>query len=149
MTQYIYIASPLRLPKGSFGQSPLSPEQPNVFKNELDFAHIYFENNYDSKLKQRISFSPHFSFNHQVAAYASHIPLKLQLNGTAEEGKCLSLLYSYLDEALQASGVAEYFTCLSGKEDLAISKKRQIHWLDIRDPYDLVIEDREFWEITF
>lgn len=149
MTQYIYIASPMRLPKGSFGSNPLSSEQPNVFKNELDFAHLYFGNNYDSKLKRKFSYSPHFSFTHQVAAYASHIPLKLELKGTAEEDKCLTILYSYLEESLQASGVVEYFTCLSGKEDLAISKKRQICWLDIKKPYDLVLEDREFWEITF
>ena len=40
MTQYIYIASPMRLPKGSFGSNPVSPEQPNVFKNEL-ISHNY------------------------------------------------------------------------------------------------------------
>lgn len=149
MTQYIYIASPMRLPKGSFGSNSVSPEQPNVFRNELDFIHLYFESNYDSKLKRRFSYSPHFSYNHQVAAYSSHIPLNLQLKGTVEEEKCLTILYSYLEKAIQASGIVEYFTCLSGKEDLALSKKRNIHWLDIKKPYDLVLEDREFWEITF
>lgn len=149
MTQYIYLASPMRLPKGSFGSNPLSPDQPNVFKNELEFTDLYFENNYDSKLKQKFSYSPHFSFNHQVATYSSHIPLGPEFKGTAEEVKCLTILYSYLDEALNASGVVEYFTCLSGKEDSALSKRRNIRWMDIKDPYDLVIEDREFWEITF
>ncbi|MEI3598501.1 MULTISPECIES: hypothetical protein [unclassified Oceanobacillus] len=148
MTQYIYLASPIRLPKGSFGQSPLSPEQPNVFTSELDFAHLYFENNYDSELKQRFSYSPHFSFKHQVAADARDIPLKLQLQGTAEEAKCLSILHAYIEEALQASGVVEYFTSLNGKEDSSIAKKRYIRWSDIKDPYDLVIDDLEFWEIT-
>lgn len=148
MTQYIYLASPIRLPKGSFGQSPLSPEQPNIFNSELDFAHLHFENNYDSELKQRFSYSPHFSFKHQVAADASHIPLKLQLQGTAEEEKCLSILQDYIEEALQASWMIEYFTSLSGKEDSGISKKRHIRWSDVKDPYDLVIEDLEFWEIT-
>jgi hypothetical protein len=146
MTQYIYIASPMRLPKGSFDSHSVSPEQLNVFRNELDFVHLYFENNYDSKLKRRFSYNPHFSYNHQVAAYSNQIPIYLQLKGTAEEEKCLTILYSYLEEA---SGVVEYFTCLSGKEDLALSKKRKIHWLDIKKPYDLVLEDREFWEITF
>jgi hypothetical protein len=127
----------------------LSPEQLNVFKNQLDFTELYFENNYDSKLKRRISYSPHFSFNHQVAAYSNHIPLKYELKGTAEEEKCLKILYSYLEAALQASGVVEYFTCLSGKEELAISKKRNIRWMDIKKLYDLVLEDREFWKITF
>lgn len=148
MTQYIYIASPMRLPKGSFGLIPLSPEQPNVFINELDFTDLYFENNYDSKLKRRFSYSQHFSFNHQVAAYSNHIPSKFELKGTEEEEKCLTILYSYLEEALQASSVIEYFTCLSGKEDSAISKKRNIRWMDIKTPYDLVLDDLEFWEIT-
>ena len=149
MTQYIYIASPMRLPKGSFGSYPLSPEQPNVFKNEFDFTDLYFENNYDSKLKRKFSYSPHFSFNHQVAAFSNHLPLKkIEFKGTVEEEKCLTILYSYLEEALQASGVVEYFTCLSGKEKLAISKKRNIRWMDIKKPYDLVLEDREFWEIS-
>ncbi|WML46717.1 hypothetical protein RCG23_13795 [Neobacillus sp. PS3-34] len=148
MTQYIYLASPMRLPKGSFGSKSVSPKKPNVFKNELDFTHLYFENNYDSKLKRRFSYSPHFSFNHQVAAYSNHIPLKYEIKGTAEEEKCLTILYFYLEEAIQASGIVEYFTCLSSKEELSISKKRNIRWKDIKDPYDLVLEDREFWEIT-
>ena len=148
MTQYIYIASPMRLPEGPFGSIPLSPEQPNVFKNELDFTHLYFENNYDSKSKRRFSYSTHFSFKHQVAAYSNFIPLKYDLKGNAVEEKCLTILYSYLEEALQASGVVEYFTSLNGKEALAISKKRNIRWMDIKTPYDLVLDDREFWEIT-
>ncbi|MEJ8766732.1 hypothetical protein WKU33_12835 [Oceanobacillus sp. HCA-5259] len=149
MTQYIYLASPIRLPKGSFGQSSLAPEQPNIFKSELDFAHLHFENNYDPGLKDRFSYSPHFSFKHQVAADARDIPLKLQLRGTAEEAKCLGILHAYIEEVLQASGVVEYFTCLNGKEESAISKKRHIRWSDMKDPYDLVLEDLEFWEITF
>ncbi|MBV7509768.1 hypothetical protein KW850_32335 [Bacillus sp. sid0103] len=147
MTQYIYLASPMRLPKGSFGSKPVSPKKPNVFKNELDFTHIYFENNYDSKLKRRFSYSPQLSFNHQVAAYSNHIPLKYELKGTAEEEKCLTILYSYLEEAIQTSGVVEYFTCLSSKEELAISKKQNIRRKEIKKPYDLVLEDMEFWEI--
>ncbi|MGE7879128.1 hypothetical protein [Peribacillus muralis] len=148
MTQYMYIASPMRLPNGSFGSKSLSLEQPNVFLNELDFMHLYFDNNYDSKLKRKFSYSPHFSFDYQVAAYSNHIPLELGFTGTAEEGKCLTILYHYLNEALNASGVIEYFTCLSGKEDSSISKKRSIRWLDIKDPYDLVLEDLELWVIT-
>ncbi|WP_156854409.1 hypothetical protein [Oceanobacillus sp. AG] len=148
MTQYIYLASPIRLPQGSFGQSPLSPEQPNVFNSELDFAHLYFENNYDSQLKQRFSYSQHFSFKHQVAADARDVPLKLQLQGTAEEAKCLSILHAYIEEALQESGIVEYFTSQSGKEDSGLAKKRHIRWSDVKDPYDLVIDDLEFWEIT-
>ncbi|MGE6376017.1 hypothetical protein [Peribacillus muralis] len=123
MTQYMYIASPMRLPNGSFGSKPLSLEQPNVFLNELDFMYLYFDNNYDSKLKRKFSYSPHFSFDYQVAAYSNHIPLGLGFTGKAEEGKCLTILYHYLNEALNASGVIEYFTCLSGKEDSSISKK--------------------------
>ena len=149
MTQYIYLASSIKLPKGSFGQSPLAPDQPNVFNGELDFAHLHFENNYNPELKGRFSYSPHFSFKHQVAADARKIPLKLHLKGTAEEAKCLGILYAYIEEALGVSGIVEYFTCLNGKEDAAISKKRHIRWSDVLEPYDLVLEDLEFWEITF
>ncbi|MFD9625352.1 hypothetical protein [Peribacillus muralis] len=148
MTQYIYIASPMRLPNGSFGSNPLSSEQPNVFINELDFTDLYFDNNYYSKLKRKISYSSHFSFDYQVAAYSNHIPLGLVYKGTAEEVKCVTILYSYLNEALNASGVLEYFTCLSGKEDSAVSNKRNIRWMDIKDPYEIVLEDLEFWVIT-
>ncbi len=35
--------------------------------------------------------------------YSNHIPLRLEFKGTAEEVKCLTILYSYLDEALNAS----------------------------------------------
>ncbi|RHW31392.1 hypothetical protein D1B33_17950 [Lysinibacillus yapensis] len=149
MTQYIYIASPMKLLQGSFGANPVSSEKPNVFNSELDFVHLYFENNYDSKLKQKISYSPHFSFVHQVAVYVNHIPFKYRLKGTPEEEKCLNILYSYLEKAFQSSGVVEYFTSLSGKEDLEILTTRKVHWSEIKTPYDLVLEDREFWEITF
>lgn len=149
MTQYIYIASPMKLPRGSFGSNLVSSEQPNIFKSELDFAHLYFENNYDGKLKRKASYSPHFSFIYQVAAYSSHIPLKFELKGTVEEEKCLKILYFYLEEALKSTGIVEYFTSLSGKEDLDISKRRNIRWKEVKTPYDLVLEDREFWEITF
>ncbi|MFJ5760835.1 hypothetical protein ACIQAA_17360 [Neobacillus sp. NPDC093182] len=148
MTQYIYIASPRRLSKGSFGLNPVSPGQPNVFKTELDATHLYFENNYDSKSKRRFSYSPHFSLNHQVAAYSNSIPLKHEVKGNAIENKCLALLYSYLEEALQTGGVVEYFTSWNGEEELPITKKRSIRWKDIKTPYDLVLDDREFWEIT-
>jgi hypothetical protein len=111
--------------------------------------HLCFEDNYDEKLKRRFSYSSHFSCKHQVAAYSIHIPLNLQLKGTVEEEKCLTILFSYLANAIQASEVVEYFTSLSGKEDLALSKKRNIHWLGIKKPYDLVLEDREFWGITY
>ncbi|MCM3491137.1 hypothetical protein M3689_17700 [Alkalihalophilus marmarensis] len=148
MTQYIYIASPMRLPSGSYGSNPVSAEQPNVYRNELDFTHLYFENNYDSHSKQRFSYSPHFTYKHQVAAFSNHIPLPYQLKGTAEQDKCLSILYTYLEEAIQQCGVVEYFTSLNGEEDLPLLKKRTIQWPDVKKPYDLVIDDREFWEIT-
>ncbi|MDN4491904.1 hypothetical protein [Ureibacillus aquaedulcis] len=148
MTQYIYIASPMKLPQGSFGLNPVSSEQSNVYKSELDFAHLYFENNYDSERKRKFSYSPHFSFAHQVAVYVNYIPFKYRLKGTAEEEKCLEILYSYLEEALHSSGVVEYFTSLNGKEDLEILKRRNVRWMELKTPYDLVLEDREFWVIT-
>ncbi|TXL57803.1 hypothetical protein FHP05_14875 [Cerasibacillus terrae] len=147
MTQYLYIASPRKLPQGSFGLNPVSSKQPHIFASELDFVHLYFENNYDEKLKRKFSYSPHFSFAYQVATYSNHIPFKFELIETKEE-KCLNILYSYLENAIQSSGMIEYFTSLSGKEDQDIFKKRKVRWKEIKTPYDLVLEDREFWVIT-
>lgn len=147
MTQYIYIASPIKLPTGSFGLNPMSAEQPNVFENELDLIHLYFENNYDSELKGRFTYSSHFSYKHQVATYSNHIPLKHELSGTKSEEKCLTILYSYLSKTIEESMVLEYFTCINGEEDRSLPSKKQISWTDIKDPYELVLEDREFWEI--
>ncbi|WP_117170059.1 hypothetical protein [Paraliobacillus sediminis] len=79
MKQYIYIASPMKLLNGSFGSTHLSPEQANVFKDELDLTNLSFQNNYDSRLKQKFSYSRHFTFGQQVSADASYIPLKLDL----------------------------------------------------------------------
>ncbi|MFD1412271.1 hypothetical protein [Oceanobacillus jeddahense] len=147
MTQYIYLASPMKLPKGSFGSNLVSPDQPNIYRTELDFTHLYFENNYDSEIKRRFSYSSHFSYKYQAAACANQIPLKNQIRGTAEEEKCLTILYAYIDEVMQNSQAVEYFTSLNGEEDLPLFRKRSIHWPDIKSPYDLVLEDREFWEI--
>ena len=55
MTQYIYIASPMKLPQGSFGSNPVSSEQPNVFHTELDFVHLYFTNNSNSATEKDLS----------------------------------------------------------------------------------------------
>ena len=154
MTQYIYIASPLRLPVGTFGLNPISPEQPNVFASELDFTHLHFENNYDSESKERFSYSPHFSFKHQVTTTNNSLPLKHEWISTKQwnrkefERKCLALLYSYLEKAVGTAYVVEYFTSINGEEHLPISVKRKKHWKDIKKPDDLIIEDREFWEIT-
>lgn len=148
MTQYIYIASPMSLPQGSFGENPISPEKPNVFKTELDFVHLSFETNYDSEIKKRFSYSPHFTYKHQVAGYANQIPFPNTVSGRSEEEKCLRNLYNYLEGAIEKSSIVEYFTSLNGEEDLALSNKRSVNWEDIKDPYDLVIEDRELLEIT-
>lgn len=148
MTQYVYIASPNRLPQCSLGLNPKSSKQYNIFDSELDFAHLYFENNYDEKLKRKFSYSPHFTFNYQVATYSNHMPLKLELKGTAEEEKVLDILYSYLEKAVQSSGIVEYFTSLNGKEDLDVSLQREVRWKEIKTPYDLVLKDREFLIIT-
>ncbi len=148
MTQYIYIASPLKLPQGEFGLNPVSKDKPNVFRTDLDFVHLYFENNYDEDTKQKFSYSKHFSYKHQTAAYTNSIPLKHEVDGSAGEKKCLELLYSYLENAIYKSGAIEYFTSISGEEDLSISKKKEVKWADIKTPYDLVLEDREFWGIT-
>lgn len=148
MTQYVYIASPNKLSQGSFGLRPVSFAQPNIFDRELDFVHLYFENNYDEKLKQRFSYSPHFSFNYQVATYSNHMPLTLDIQGTAEERKVLDILYAYLEKAVQSSGVVEYFTSLEGKQDADVSSQREVRWNEIQTSYDLLLNDREFWVIT-
>lgn len=49
------------------------------------------ENNYDSTIKRRFSYSSHFSYKHQAAAYANQIPLNNQIKGPAEEEKCLTI----------------------------------------------------------
>ncbi|MBU8597464.1 hypothetical protein [Shouchella clausii] len=63
MTQYIYIASPMKLPQGCYGQKPISKDKPHIFKDELDFTHLFFERNYDNERKKRFAYSQHFSFN--------------------------------------------------------------------------------------
>ncbi|ALC91773.1 hypothetical protein AM500_19785 [Bacillus sp. FJAT-18017] len=148
MTQYIYLASPVKLPQGSYGQNPVYPGNPIIFRTELDFIHLAFENNYDPRLKQKFSYSQYFSYDYQVAAYANHIPFKYRLKGTPGEEKCLRILYDYMEKAIQTSGTLEYFTSLNGWENKPLEKRRSVRWTDLKDPYDLVLEDREFWEIT-
>lgn len=154
MTQYIYIASPLRLPTGSFGANPVSHEQPNVFKGELEYTHLYFENNYDSNTKIRFPYSPHFSFKHQVSTAHNAIPLKHEWKGAKHWGgneierKCLALLYTYLEKAVQTAYTIELFTSINGEEHLPISIKRSVRWSDIKTHENLILDDREFREIT-
>lgn len=148
MTQYIYLASPMKLAVGEFGSNPVSPEQPNVFNSEYDFTHLYFENNYDSELKQRFTFSKHFSYKHQVATASNYLPFKKQESGTREEKKCLTILYEYIEKAIQYSNVIEVLSSLNGREDEALLKRSSVSWSDIKNPYDLVLEDRELLEIT-
>ena len=90
MTQYFYLAAPRKLPTGSFGSNPVSAQQPHVFRTELDFTHLFFENNVDEQSKKRFSFSPHFSLKHQVAFSHNFFPLKNELKGNSIEEKCLT-----------------------------------------------------------
>ena len=47
------------------------------------------------------------------------------------------------------SGVVEYFSSLNGKEDLPFSCKKSIFGRFLKTPYDLVLADREFREISY
>ncbi len=147
MTQYWYIASPNKLPVGSYGLTPVLPDRPNVFQNELDFTHLYFENNIEDTSIERISFSSHFNFEYQVDTSHNFMPLKGSETGHPHEEKCLQILYRYLEEALHDSGILEIFTSISGEEHRAIRSMKQVKWKDIQSPYDLVMDDREFWVI--
>jgi hypothetical protein len=125
MTQYFYLAALKKLPTGSFGSNPVSAKQPHVFRTELDFTHLFFENNMDEQSKKRFSFSPHLSLEHQVAFSHNFLPLKNELKGNSIiEEKCLNILYLYIEEALQMSRVVEYFSSLNGKEDLPFHVKK-------------------------
>ncbi|MFP7287372.1 hypothetical protein SFC23_17895 [Shouchella clausii] len=147
MTQYIYIASPMKLPQGCYGQKPISKDKPHIFKDELDFTHLFFERNYDNERKKRFAYSQHFSFKHQVAAYDNAIPLKGELTNKPIEEKLLTILYDYLEAAIHTSRIIEYFTSVNGEEDKPISRMKTVDWTDIEKPYDLVLADREFWQI--
>ena len=74
--------------------------------------------------------------------------LKDGLKGNAIDEKCLGLLQTYINDALQVSGIVEYFTSWNGEGALPITDKRSIQWTDIKIPYELVLADREFWVIT-
>ncbi len=63
MTQYIYIASPIKLPQGSIGANPVSQEKPMIFKTELDAVHLLFENNYDADQKRKFPIARTFPSN--------------------------------------------------------------------------------------
>ncbi|MCP8971035.1 hypothetical protein [Ectobacillus ponti] len=147
MTQHIYISSPSPLSTGSFGLNPVSPEQPNVYATELDFAHIHFEDNWNEKQQRRTPFSSHLTYEYQVALWYG-IPVKRGVRRTPEEEKCLRLLYQYVEEALQQSGVVEYFASWHGEEEDLLLKWKTVRWEEIQTPYDLVLEDRELWTIV-
>jgi hypothetical protein len=147
MTQYIFIASPIKLHQGDFGSNPVSKEQPNVYNTELDFTHLYFENNYDSKLKKKFSFSNHLTYEFQVTAYANQVPLKGRETGSTYEKKCLDILYGYVEKAIFKGGHIEMFTCWNGEENNRLSNYRKVYWKDIKSPYDLVLNDLEIVEI--
>ncbi|MBM0065908.1 hypothetical protein [Alkalicoccobacillus gibsonii] len=110
MTQCIYIASPVKLPKGNVERSSMIEKYTT---NEMS-SYLFFENNYNDLLKRKESLSIHFSYDYQVSAETNALPLRFQEKGTIEEKICLDILYQYLNHALQESGVLEMFTCLSG-----------------------------------
>ncbi|WP_289890399.1 hypothetical protein [Virgibacillus pantothenticus] len=147
MTQYYYISSPHKLPKGTFGSQPVSEKQPNIFNNELDAIELIFEDNYDSKTKKRFKYVPILSFKYQVAVYNNFLPIKNQEIGNSFEEKCLHLLYEYLHTALHESGILEFCTCLNGTEEQGNWTKKILYWSDIKSPYDLVLNDREICEM--
>ncbi|MGG2028714.1 hypothetical protein AB1282_23700 [Gottfriedia sp. S16(2024)] len=141
MTQYHYISSPMRLKEGTFGDNPISP---NVYANELDFTHLYMERNYNLEEKRIFSFSKHFQFKHQVWMMSQQVPMKGEKRITPEGEKCLKILYEYIKEAVNESGVIEYFASWNSEEDLPINHKREMTLIDLKTPRDLIIAQREF-----
>ncbi|UPM55520.1 hypothetical protein [Gottfriedia acidiceleris] len=141
MTQYHFISSPIPLKDGKFGDNPISP---NVYANELDFTHLYMERNYDSEEKKIFSFSKHFKYKHQVCMMSQQVPLKGEKQITPEGEKCLKILYEYIKEAVNESGVIEFFASWNSEEDHPISQIRQISLTDLKSPRDLIIAEREF-----
>ncbi|ODG91494.1 MULTISPECIES: hypothetical protein [Bacillaceae] len=141
MTQYHFISSPIILKEGSFGENAISP---NVYENELDFTHVYMERNYDPEEKKFFSFSKHFKYKYQVSMVSTQVPLKGEKRITPEGEKCLKILYEYIREAVNESGVIEFFASWNSEEDYPIREKRQITLTDLKTPRDLIIADREF-----
>ncbi|WP_088011208.1 hypothetical protein [Gottfriedia acidiceleris] len=142
MTQYHYISSPIPLKDGVFGQNAISP---NVYANELDFTHLFLERNYDPEEKKFFSFSNHFKYKYQVGMVSTQIPLKGEKGKTTpEEEKCLKILYEYIKDAVNESGIIEYYASWNSEENYPISIKRQITLSDLKTPSDLIIADREF-----
>ncbi|MFP7495277.1 hypothetical protein SFC66_15980 [Terribacillus saccharophilus] len=148
MTQYYYISSPKRLPVGVFGPTPISEDEPTVYKSELDWAGLFFEGNYDPKTKKRFSYVPDFTYKHQVAISGHRLPTKLVEDHSCIEQKCVQLLYDYVNDAVQESGMIEICTCINGTEDRGNWIKRKIYWPETTSPYDIVLEDREICEIV-
>ena len=148
MTQYYYISSPGRLPAGTFGATPVSEDEPYVYNSELDAAALFIESNYDPKTKKRFAYVPDFTHKHQVSVYGNSLPIKPDNWHSCIEEKCMKLLYDYVNDAVQESGMIEICTCINGTEERGNWIKRTIYWSDITSPYDLVLEDREICVIV-
>jgi len=145
MTQYHFIASPKPLKIGAFGLNPISPDKPNVYATELDFAHLFMEKNYDEETKVTFSCSKHLKYKHQVAFMSNGIPLKgekVNLNHPLAK-KYMNILYSYILEAINDSGVIQYYTSINSEENLPLSSEREIRLVDLKIPEDLILADRE------
>ncbi|AUJ24315.1 hypothetical protein [Virgibacillus dokdonensis] len=147
MTQYFYIASPKKLKTGVVGSKPISPAQPNVFKDELDATGLFFEANYDAEIKKRFDYAPVLSFKYQVAVSHNLLPLKHEERCNRDEERCLTLLYEYMKKAIMKSGVIEVCTCINGTEERDGWDEKSATWSNIKAPYDLVLNDRECWRI--
>jgi len=150
MTQYHFISSPKLLKEGTFGDNPVSPEKPNVYATNLDFDHLFIKGNWDKERKVIASYSEHFKYKYQVGFISGQIPIKGRggkLNSPRVK-KYLDILYKYIVDAVNDSGVIEYYTSWNSEEDLPISGMRQISLANLKFPEDLVIADRELVTIV-
>ncbi|PGM56997.1 hypothetical protein [Bacillus sp. AFS053548] len=96
------------------------------------------------KKKKMFSFSKHFKYKYQVCMMSQQVPLKGEKRISPEGEKCLKILYEYIKEAVNESGVIEYYASWNSEEDYPINHKRQIALTDLKSPRDLIIAEREF-----
>ncbi|MBC2012709.1 hypothetical protein [Listeria marthii] len=141
MTQYHYLASKSLLGKGNDEDEKKTCY---VYKNDLDFLSLNFEDNIDYDTKEMFSFSKHFNpkCKFQVAISEGKLPLKNEYQGDAYEIKSLSILYDYILNASQESDTLELYTSWNGEEDLPLTDKKEIS-IEELTPESLILRDRE------
>jgi hypothetical protein len=145
MTQRFFLSSKSPLPTGEFGRKgEIDHKNRLVFHTDLDFAGLWIV-----KVK-RTDIPIHLNQPYvvEIMAEGGHFGPGADNQLRETDIKCLTILLDYIKQQSPHTFLMEFYSAWYGEENRNPAKRSAVSFKDLTEPVQLVIEDREYLEIS-